>query len=332
MSVSKNEFNAVLAQVAADHGIKVEDVISAIQSAVLVAYQKEVPGTEEVLTITAKINKDTGEIAVYDGAENITPPGFGRIAAQTARNVIMQGIRETEKKNIFAQFSGLVNTVVRGRIIRVDNYHSIVDIGRAEGIIPREEQIKNERFTLGESYTFLLKEIGPDRSGRERILLNRNSVEFLKRLFAKEVPEIASGTVVIREAVRESGVRAKIAVSATQSGIDPVGSCVGQKGVRVQTVTEELGGSEKIDIIQYSDVPEVMIRTALAPAKIEKIEINEKTKNAAIHLPSDQVPLAIGAGGVNVNLASRLTGYSLDIKETGAPQVTEVLAVEESAS
>lgn len=319
MSVSKNEFSAVLAQVAADHGISVEDVIFAIEQAVLAAYHREVPGTKDIETIYAKINRDSGEISIYDDDTNITPPGFGRIAAQTARNVIMQGIRETEKKNIFAQFSGLIGTIVKGRVIRVDTYHAVIDIGKAEGILPKEEQMRTERLILGEQYTFLLKEIGPDRNGRDRILLSRSSIDFLKKLFAREVPEIATGSVVIKAAARESGVRSKIAVSATQSGVDPVGSCVGQKGVRVQSVTEELGGNEKIDIIQWSDDEEQLLRSALAPAKIDAIQLDKLAKTAKVLLTSDQAPLAIGSGGVNVNLASRLIGCAIDIVQTDSP-------------
>lgn len=318
MVIVKSEFALALNQVASERGISVDDVIQSMEAAIMAAFRKEHPeffsdDPEESNGITVKIDINTGETHILQEEEDITPPGFGRIAAQTARQVIIQKIREAEKKTVISHYQDQVGTIIRGRVIRRDMNNVYVDLGKAEGVIPREEQIRNETYIVNNRYVFFLKEIGTSKAGYSRIVLSRTAPELISELFKREVPEITSGTVEIKVVVREPGERAKIAVHSSQSGVDPVGACVGQKGVRVQTVTDELNGKEKIDIIQWNEDLKVFIISALSPAQVTAVEINEKEKRAAVTVSEEQAPLAIGKGGVNVNLAARLTGYDIDI-------------------
>ncbi|MCX7996290.1 MAG: transcription termination factor NusA [Patescibacteria group bacterium] len=312
MGIVKSEFALALNQVATERGISPQDVLASIEAAVLAAFKKEHADIwdEDVAVV---VSKDNGETKVIRAGKDITPPGFGRIAAQTARQVILQKIREAEKKNIISQFRDQVGSIIRGRIIRTDAYNVHVDIGKSEAVLPREEQIRNETYRVNSQIVALLKDIVEDKFGHSRIVLSRSDVNLLKELFKREVPEIGTGTVEIKDVVREPGERAKIAVHSSQGGVDPVGACVGQKGVRVQTVTDELGGAEKIDIIPWSKDTKTYLTSALSPAKILGIEIDTVAKLAKVTVDESQAPLAIGKGGVNVNLASRLVGYEIDI-------------------
>lgn len=312
MGIIKNEFALALNQVAQERGIQPEDVILSIEAAIVAAYYKEYPEHAEKVVV-ARVNRDTGEAHLYEDEEDITPPGFGRIAAQTARNVIVQKIREAERRTAIGQYQQQLGSLIKGRIIRVDAYNAYIDLNRTEAVLPRSEQLPNEEYAPNLSYTFLLKSIEDDKLGRTRIILSRSSPEFLVQLFKREVPEIASGSVEIKAVVRKPGERAKIAVWSTRGSVDPVGACVGQKGVRVQVVTDELGKLEKLDIIQWQPETKDFLVNALAPAKIEKIEIDSDAKTAKVTVQSSQAPLAIGKGGVNVNLASDLTGLDIDI-------------------
>ncbi|NTU72894.1 transcription termination factor NusA [Candidatus Roizmanbacteria bacterium] len=315
----KSEFTLALNQVATERGISPDDVIESIQAAIVAAFRKEYPG-EYNETLSAIISKQTGETKVmYDG-KDITPPGFGRIATQTARQVIFQKIREAEKKTVITHYKSQVDSIMRGRVIRFDGYNAYIDLGKTEGILPREEQIKNEHYDVNASLIFYIKEISEDKYGHSRIILSRTDKGLIRELFKREVPEIASGTVEIKNIVREPGERAKIAVYSTQSGVDPVGACVGQKGVRVQTVTDELGGTEKIDIIQWNKDVKLFITSALSPAKVKTVELAEDKHVATVTVDETQAPLAIGKSGINVNLASRLCDYEIDIKQTEAEQ------------
>lgn len=317
MSIIKSEFGLALNQVATERGISPDEVIQSIEIAILAAYKKEMheaPLLEgEDDGISVKVNRDTGESHLFKNEKDITPPGFGRIAAQTAKQVILQKIREAEKKTVVSHYKGQVGTLVKGRVIRFDGYNAFVDIGRVEAVLPREDQIRNESYSVNNQLIFFLKEIGEDKFGNSRIIVSRTAPQLISELFKKEVPEIANNTVEIKNVVREPGERAKIAVYSSQGGVDPVGACVGQKGVRVQTVTNELGGTEKIDIIQWSADESVYLASALSPAQIQKIEIIDK--KARVTVEESQAPLAIGKGGVNVNLASKLTGFDIDIEQ-----------------
>jgi N utilization substance protein A len=327
MTVVKSEFFLALNQVATERGISPQDVVDSIKVAVMAAYLKDYgkkhgvdeaqleEGKEPESNLEVKINQDSGEMHIFEDEKDITPPGFGRIAAQTARQVILQQIREAEKRHIVQHYTGQVGTIIRGRVIRFEGRFVSFDIGKAEGILPVEEQIRNEQYRLNDTLTVYIKEIKEDHFGNSRIILSRSHPNLVNELFAKEVPEIASGTVKIYRVVREPGDRTKIAVHSDQQGVDPVGACVGQKGIRVKSVTDELGGNEKIDIIQYNEDDETFIREALSPATVEAIKLDKKNKRAEITVTEEQAPLAIGKGGVNVNLASKLVDYELDIKQ-----------------
>ena len=330
MSIIKSEFALALNQVATERGISADEVVQSIETAILAAYKKEMheaPLLEgENDGISVKVNRDTGEAHLYKEEKDITPSGFGRIAAQTAKQVILQKIREVEKKTVVSHYRGQVGTLVKGRVIRYDGYNAFVDIGRVEAVLPKEDQIRNETYNVNNQLIFLLKEIGEDKFGNSRIIVSRTAPQLISELFKKEVPEIANNTVEIKNVVREPGERAKIAVYSSQGGVDPVGACVGQKGVRVQTVTNELGGAEKIDIIQWNSDESVYLASALSPAQIQKIEIVDK--KARVTVEESQAPLAIGKGGVNVNLASKLTGFEIDIEQIKSNKPAEATPIE----
>lgn len=312
MTIIKTEFALALNQVAGERGISPDEVIESIELALVAAYKKEYQGKEEEV-LTSKLNRETGESKIFKEDKDITPPGFGRIAAQTAKQVILQKIREAEKRTVISHYKGQIGTAIRGRIIRFDGYNAHMDIGKAEAVLPHEEQIKGENYSVNNSFTVYLKEITDDKFGNPRIIVSRNDARLIEELFKKEVPEIGNKTVEIKKTVREPGERAKIAVASTHGSVDPVGACVGQKGIRVQTVTDEFERKEKIDIIQWNKDDKLFIIAALSPAKVIDVEVDREAKRAKITVDEAQAPLAIGKGGVNVNLASRLTGYTLDI-------------------
>lgn len=308
----RSEFTLALNQVAAERGIEATVVLETIKVAILAAYRKDY-GSEDLEKLEVTINPDTGEAKVLKDNKNITPPGFGRIAAQTAKQVILQRIREAEKKAIITDYSTRVGSIVNGMVLRFDGVNIIVDIGRAEGVMPPSEQITNEHYRLNQRLTFYIEGIRQTARGDE-IIVSRAHKGLVAGLFSREVPEVANKAVEIKEIAREAGTRTKIAVSSTQPGVDPVGSCVGQKGVRVQAVISELGGLEKIDIIQWNADQKLFIQAALSPAKDIEVILNEKRKTAQARVSDDQLSLAIGREGQNVRLAAKLTGWKIDIK------------------
>ena len=321
MTIIKSEFSLALNQVATERGISPNDVINSIEQAILAAFKKEYPDQFNE-SITTKVNKETGMVKIFnDKKEDITPPGFGRIAAQTAKQVVLQGIREVEKKMIVSQYQSQIGTTVRGRVIRFDGINVYLDIGRAEGLLPREEQLKNEKYELNSTLLVYIKQITNDKFGNPKIIVSRSDPKLIEELFKREVPEIANGAGEIKKVVRAPGERAKIAVFNNQSAVDPVGACVGQKGIRVQTVTDELGGQEKIDIIQWNKDEKLFLISALSPAQITEVEVDDKNKRAQVYVDETQAPLAIGRGGINVNLASRLTGFDINIVQKPKKEV-----------
>lgn len=237
---------------------------------------------------------------------------YGRIAAQTAKQVIIQRIREAEREAVFEEYKGKEGELISGLVQRVEGRNVFVDIGRTIGVLPQEEQIPGERYKIGDRVKALvvLVEKNPKGPG---IFLSRSHPRLLRKLFELEVPEIASGTVEIKAVARETGSRTKIAVFSKEQGVDPVGSLVGQKGIRVTTVIQELGG-EKIDIIEWSEDPAKFVGSAISPAKALDVEILEARKEARILVSEDQLSLAIGKGGQNVRLAAKLTGWKIDIR------------------
>jgi N utilization substance protein A len=340
------EFLSAINQIAAERGIEKESIFQALETAILVAYKKEkyaeidLPREEKDelgSNLSVELNRETGEfkliatkevvekvkddekeIALAE-AELISPSvekgdaiqiempteDLGRIAAQTAKQVIFQHIRETEKEAILGEFEGKVGEVFTALMQRMQRGQVVFEIGKATAYMPQEEQISNEFYRLGERYKVLLKSI--DES---QVIVSRADPNFLVELFKLEVPEIESGVVEIKAVAREAGSRSKIAVVSNQEGVDPIGSCVGQRGIRIANVMNELG-EEKIDIIEWSEDPEEFIANALSPAKIISVELTDET--AKVRVEEDQLSLAIGKDGQNVRLAWKLTDYKIDI-------------------
>lgn len=314
-AIVRSEFALALNQVATERGIDAGVVLETIKAAILAAYRKDY-GEADIEKLTVEVNPDNGEAKIFKEGKDITPPGFGRIAAQTAKQVILQRIREAEKQAILTDYSAKVGSIVSGMVLRFDGPNIIVDIGRAQAVMPPNEQIPSERYRLNQRLTFYIEGIRETYKGNE-IVVSRSHKGLVAGLFKREVPEVNQGAVEIKEIAREPGSRSKVAVVSKQSGVDPVGSCVGQKGVRVQAVISELGGEEKIDIIQWSDDPIQFIISALAPAKDLSVKLNPELKSAVVTAPEDQLSLAIGREGQNVRLAAKLAGWRIDLKGKG---------------
>lgn len=306
-----SEFRAAINQVAAERGISPLDVIDSVRVALAKAYVKDMGG--EVEEIRVELDDETGESKIYDlEGKDITPSGFGRIAASAAKQVIIQKIRETEKAAIFEELKVKIKKIISGTIFKVENGLVVVDLGKTQGIMPYGEQVSNETYLPGQRIKVYVKEIKDGPRGAE-VILSRSAPELVIRLFEEEVPEIANGTVEIVGIAREAGSRTKMAVYSNDDKIDPVGSCVGQKGVRVQSIIQELYG-EKIDIIPFATSIEKFIAASLSPARVTEVEINEEEKTAVVSVPEDQLSLAIGKEGQNVRLAFKLTKWKIDIK------------------
>jgi N utilization substance protein A len=319
MQTPRTEFAQALKAIASERGLDANVILEAIKQAIIAAFRRDAKdrGEElaEELVIDAEIDSLDGGAKVFIEGKDVTPPGFGRIAAQTAKQVIHQKIREAERGVIMEEFEGRIGSLVSGIVLRFDGPAVRVDMGRTEGIMPADERTPSERLTQGQRLTFLLKDIIENLKGKE-IILSRADPEFVSKLFAREVPEISAGTVEVKAISREAGVRTKIAVFSTASGVDPVGSCVGQRGVRVQAVTNELGG-ERVDVISYNEDPKELIKAALSPAEGITVKVNKKTMEATVTAPEDQLSLAIGKDGQNVRLASKLTGYRIEVVGDG---------------
>ncbi|HPD73786.1 MAG TPA: transcription termination factor NusA [bacterium] len=312
-----SEFNAAISQVATEKGITVESVLESVKSALATAYKKdrkEAGEDVELEEIVVDLSPDTGEVRILKDGMDVTPAGFGRIAAQTARQVMVQKIRETEKDVITLEFRGKIGQIVLGTVFRVEKGIVTLDMGknRSQGVMPKTEQVPTEVYRINQRLKVLVKDIQETSRGTE-IVVSRADPDFVVRLFEQEVPEISSGVVVIEAIAREAGSRTKMAVSSKDEKVDPVGSCVGQKGVRVQSIISELFG-EKIDIVPYSDNLEKFIAASLSPAKVTEVELERKEKRAIVTVPEDQQSLAIGKEGQNARLANKLTRWKIDIK------------------
>ena len=326
-----------------EKGISSEVLLDAIEHALYTAYRKNF-GTAQNSRI--EIDKETGEIRVYSRKSvvaivsdsnteisleeavqvepeakegevieiEVTPRDFGRIAAQAAKQVVVQQIREAERGLIYEEFSSREGDIVTGTIRRQEAKNVFIDLGRAEGVLIPSEQIPTEKYIRGERIKVYITEVKKTTKGPQ-ILVSRTHPGLLKRLFELEVPEIFEGIVEIKAVAREPGMRSKIAVYSRDENVDSIGSCVGPKGMRVQAVVVELKG-EKIDIVKWSSDPREFIANALSPAKVDSVEINEEEKAARVIVPDHQLSLAIGKEGQNARLAARLTGWKIDIKST----------------
>lgn len=263
----------------------------------------------------ALLNKPDAKI----GDEIVTPlellGEFGRMAAQTAKQVIIQKLREEERIKVFEEFKSLENTLIIGTVQRREGRNVLVDLGHTTAILPPEEQVERERYNTGNRLKFYLKTVELGMRG-SNLVLSRTTTDLVKAIFEEEIPEIASGAIEIKSIAREAGSRTKVAITSHEENIDPIGSCVGQRGSRIQTIISELSG-EKVDIILWDENPAKFITNALSPAKIVSVDVDEATHLAKVTVKEDQLSLAIGRGGQNVRLASRLTGWKIDIISDG---------------
>lgn len=342
------QLEQALDQLAEEKGISRQELISMIEASLAAAFRKdygqknqnvvvkfdpENMGTKvfDVKTVVAtpeEVEEDPQRLIDLENAKEIkksykvgdeivtditpkTGTSFGRIAAQTAKQVIIQKLREAERNAQFSDFKAKERTLQNGIVQRIEGDTVLVDLGKATGVLFPSEQIRGERYNIGQRLKVLILHVEPAAKG-PKITLSRSHPDMVRKLFELEVPEIYNGSVEIKAVAREAGSRSKIAVFSNQDGIDPIGSCVGQKGSRVQTVMAELGG-EKIDIIEYSDDPVKLIANALSPAKIINVQLEEEAKEAKVGVLEDQLSLAIGKAGQNVRLAARLTGWKIDI-------------------
>ncbi|HZO28230.1 MAG TPA: transcription termination factor NusA [Chloroflexota bacterium] len=253
-----------------------------------------------------------GTFVKYD----VTPPSFGRIAAQTAKQVVLQKLRDAERQMVFNEFAERKDEIVHGVIQRIEAGTAILELGRAEAIMPRAEQVPTERYYPGQRIRVYVAEVHDTHRGPQ-IVVSRAHRLMLRRLFEQEVPEIYNGAVEIKAIAREAGARSKVAVVARQQGIDPVGSCVGMRGVRIQNIVNELNG-EKIDVVEWNDDPARYVANALSPAQVVRVSVDEDSKTATVVVPERQLSLAIGKEGQNARLAAKLTGWRIDIKSEAA--------------
>lgn len=345
--VIKSGFLALLEQVAKERNIEVDDVATSIEAAIEAALRKDRPElfAEEILnedgdlvepedsgiTFKVELDRTEGTARIFrmedDKREDVTPAGFGRIAAQTAKNVIFQKVREAERGAMLANYRDRIGSLVQGVILRYDGRNAVVDLGRGQGIMPPEEQMRGEFYRPNLRLVMLIKEIKETPRG-EQVMLSRADENLVIKLFEREVPEMASGAVEVKSIAREAGVRTKMAVFSDQSGVDPVGACVGQRGVRVQEVIRDVN-NEKIDIIQYSENEEDYLKAALSPAESLVIKVNKKQKTAVVTAPDDQIALVVGRGGQNVRLAAKLTGYQITVESAAGEAQASVTGDEE---
>lgn len=344
--MARTEFAAAINQIANERKIPVKSIYDAIRQALVSAYRKQYGPLEDEWYYYTNLNEDTGESRIMkcpvlerdeetlevtkwdeSKSEDVTPAGFGRIAAQTAKQVILQKIRESEKDQIISEYSSKLGEIVTAQILRMDGRTVVLDIGRGQGYMPPEEQMRGEFYRMNNRITVLIKEIRETHKG-QAVIVSRADKQLVAKLFEREVPEVASGAVEIALIAREAGVRTKLAVKSTQEGVDPVGSCVGQRGVRVQEVIRELN-NEKLDIIPFSEDKNLLLQAALAPAENLTIEFDKDGDQAIVTAPDDQLSLAIGRGGQNVRLAAKLTGYKITIKSAGGTVQSAVTGDEE---
>jgi N utilization substance protein A len=337
------EFIRAIKDLEKERALDSELLFEAIEDALVSAYKREFDA-KSVDNIRAEVDRETGEMKVYLSKEivevvedpnsqmsfdeaqalspdfeigdsmeyQLSPQDFGRLAAQTAKNVISQKINSAERERIQNEFSNRIGEISTGIIQRKDRREVFVDIGRAEAILTQNEQVRTDTYNFNQRMKFLILRVD-EKKGRPIIYISRSHPQLVKKLFESEVPEIADGIVEIVSISREAGSRSKIAVASRDENVDPVGSCVGQKGLRVTAIMDELRG-EKIDIIQWDSDPVNFISNALSPAKVLRVDVNEDERSARVIVPDQQLSLAIGKEGQNVRLAARLTGWKIDIK------------------
>ena len=355
MDLDLKQMIAMVDIIAEEKNLPKETVIDVIQQALAAAWRKD--NGDKDMNVRCELDLNTGDAEIFvdreviedDVAYNpateipLSEAGkkkigdiieekhkvttFGRVASQTAKQVVIQRLREAERDAVLAMFEDKIGSVVNGTIVRVEPKIVRVDLGKATGIMPKSEQIAGEFYSVGSRVKVFIKEIERNDRGAQ-LILSRGCPQFIEYLFRQEVPEIENGSVEIKAIAREAGRRTKIAVAATMPGIDPVGTFVGGRGVRVQAVMNEIGDREKIDIVNWSDNNSEYIREALSPAEIQKVEI--EGQHATVYVAKDQQSIAIGRVGQNVRLASDLTGFEIDVEVAKAPEKKKKKNVEDS--
>ncbi len=351
MDLDIKQLAAAVRAIAEEKNLPEDVVQEVVEQALAAAYRRDYGDREQEVRVTMNLN--TGDVDAYvakEIVENVEHPAyeislkeaqvrkkdaklgdeievhekvesFGRVAAQTAKQVILQRLRETEREAVLEEYSDKIGTLINALVSRVEGNIVRMDLGKAQGILPRSEQIQGERYHPGQRLKVYLKDVERGFHGPQ-LVVSRGNTEFVEWLFRAEVPEMDSGAVEIKGIAREAGVRTKIAVSSNVPGVDPVGTFVGGHGVRVNAVMSEIGDQEKIDITVWSDDSIEFITNALSPTKVSRVEIINGQQKARVIVPEDQLSIAIGRGGQNVRLASKLTGYELDI-EADKPEAEE---------
>jgi N utilization substance protein A len=354
MDLDMKQLAVAIRTIAEEKNLPEDSVKEVVEQALAAAYRRDYGDREQEIRVTMNLN--TGDVDAYvtkDIVEKVENPtyeislteaqtrkknakigeqievhekaeSFGRVAAQTAKQVILQRLREAEREIVMAEYEDKIGTVINATVMRVEGNICRIDLGKAQGIMPRSEQIQGERYYPGQRLKVYLKDVERGFRGPQ-LVVSRGNKEFIEWLFRGEVPEMESGAVEIKGIAREAGVRSKIAVASNVPGVDPVGTFVGGHGTRVNAVVSEVGEQEKIDIIVWAEDPQEYITQALSPTKVSKVVIDEKNKKARVIVPEDQLSIAIGKSGQNVRLASKLTGYELDIEadKAGAPAPSE---------
>jgi N utilization substance protein A len=348
----KSEFMLAITQLSAEKNLPKDTVLAAVESALVSAYRKE--DFTPTQNISVKIDPNTGAVKVWaektivekpsetrteislDEAQKInpeaqlgeavmveaTPRNAGRIAAQTAKQVILQRLHEAEHSAIFEEYSSKEGDIVTGVVQRIEPRQIYIDLGRAEAILPAAEQLRTERYRVGQRLKLYLLEVAPTAKGPQ-VVVSRSHPDLLRRLFELEVPEVLNGVVEVKSIAREAGYRSKIAVAATGEGIDPVGCCVGLRGIRIQNIMRELSG-EKLDVVLWSSSPQTFISNALSPAQVLSVTLDENEGIATVVVPDKQLSLAIGKEGQNARLAAKLTGWRIDIKSASTAEVEQL--------
>lgn len=352
--IDVKEIITVMDELEKERGISKDYLVEALEEALVKAYKQNFDADEASENVKVTIDKVTGQIHVYSAREvvkefpvpeleisledalkidknynvgdvvniEIEPKDFGRIAAQKAKQVVVQKIREAEKEMVFTEFNDKKGEIVTGLIQKADGKIVVMDLGKLEGVMPLKEQIPSENYKVNDKIRGYVLEVEKGLKGTPQVIVSRSHPDFVRKLFEFEIPEIYEGLIEIKSVSRDPGNRSKVAVYSRDENIDPVGSCVGQKGVRIQNIINELNG-EKIDVIEWNADPAIYIAAALLPAQVMAVDVKEEEKFAQVIVPDDQLSLAIGKSGQNARLAARLTNWKIDIKSES--QIREIL-------
>jgi N utilization substance protein A len=358
----RSDFSASLAQITAEKGLQKDELIEMVEAAMVSAYKKDFAGNEEK-NIVVRMEPQSGVPHVFEVRDvvevvedpilqigvdearkldptvevggtlerEVTPPNFGRIGAQTAKQVILQRIREAEREHVYNEFIDREGDIITGVVRRIDPRGMVLETGaggKAEALLPPAEQVPAERHRMGQRVRVYLLEVNRALKG-PMLIVSRAHRNFVRRMMELEIPEIYNGIVEVKSIAREAGSRSKVAVHSRQAGLDPVGACVGQRGMRIQNVVNELAG-ERIDIIQWQEDAARFVASALSPARVLDVVIDDATKTASVTVPEAQLSLAIGKEGQNARLAAKLTGWRVDIKSDAAPKETVQSAAPEA--